>query len=83
MVDKKSYWVQPIVLYLTIAFSYVTQYIYHIDNKTEIQDLAGNTWTVANLYETAVTVMVFTMLYSSVLAIVNLYKNGNSDLKAS
>ncbi|MEG3659786.1 carotenoid biosynthesis protein [Arenibacter palladensis] len=83
LVNKKSYWMQPIVLYLTIAFSYVTQYIYHIDNKTEIQDLAGNIWTVANLYEIAVTVMVFTMLYSSVLAIVNLYKDVNGDLKTS
>lgn len=81
LVNKKSFWMQPVIIYLLVAFSYVTQYIYNINNNTEIIDMAGNVWTVSNLYETAVTVMLFTMLYSVVLATISLYKDVNGDLK--
>jgi putative membrane protein len=41
---------------------------------TQITDLAGNYWLAANMFETAVTVMVFTMLYSAILVLVNLFR---------
>lgn len=44
------------------------------DDMTQITDLAGNYWLAANMFETAVTVMVFTMLYSAILVLVNLFR---------
>jgi putative membrane protein len=73
--QSKGYWLQPILFYLLIGLSYITQYIHHINDTTELVDRAGNVWIVNNMYETAVTIMLFTMLYSVVIAVINLYKN--------
>ena len=78
-IRAKQYWLQPILLYISVGFGYVVQYIHNYDNVTEVTDLAGNTWVLNTMFETAVTVMVFTMLYSGILALVNLYKDKSNN----
>lgn len=72
--ESKQYWMQPVILYILICVGYIAQYVYHYSDTAQIADMAGNTWGVNNMFETAVTVMIFTMLYSAVLALVNLFK---------
>lgn len=74
VLTSKSFWLQPIVLYGLIGLSYVTGYLYNLTNRTAVTDPTGHAWLVNNIYETAVTVMLFTMLYSIVLALVHLFK---------
>ncbi len=71
-----AYWVQPVAMYLLIALSYVCQYVYQLMNNAcaTIVDEAGMTWSVTGLHECAVTIMVFTMLYTVILACIRLYK---------
>ena len=71
--QKKSFWLQPVLMYLLIALSYVSQYIYQLHNTTEMIDKAGNLWTVNNMYESAVTIMLFSMLFSVVLSVYHLF----------
>jgi putative membrane protein len=78
--QSKGYWMQPILFYLLIGLSYISQYIFHIDNTTVITDMGGNVWTVNTMYEAAVTIMLFTMLYSVVLAVFNLFKSKKVDI---
>lgn len=75
--EKKSYWLQPVIFYLLIGLSYIGHYLHQINSDEVITDLAGNVWGVANLHETAVGIMLFTMLYSVVLATVRLFKPKN------
>lgn len=75
---ERSFWLQPIILYASIAFSYVCYYIHHYTDNTIIKDLAGNSWNVSAMHETAVTIMLFTMLYSIVLALGHLFKPNNN-----
>lgn len=72
---SKQYWLQPVILYMLIGFAYIVQYAYYHGNTSMITDLAGNSWAVNNMFESAVIVMVFTMLYSGILALINIYKN--------
>ncbi|MDR1359072.1 MAG: carotenoid biosynthesis protein [Coriobacteriales bacterium] len=72
---SKQYWLQPILFYLMIGAGYVVQYVYRLGDMSLITDPAGNAWAVNNLYETAVIVMLFTMLYSAVLALVSLFRS--------
>jgi putative membrane protein len=74
-IRSKQYWLQPIIFYLLIGAGYIVQYIYRLGDTSVLTDLAGNTWAVNTMYETAVTVMLFTMFYSAVLALVTLYKD--------
>lgn len=74
----KGFWLQPVLIYLFLGCSYIGQYIFQMKNAEQLTDLAGNVWSVNNMYETAVTVMIFTMLYSAVLALIRIFgeKNG-------
>jgi putative membrane protein len=74
-IRSKQYWLQPILFYVLIGVGYIAQYVYRLGDASIITDMAGNTWAVNTMYETAVTVMLFTMLYSAVLAFVHLYKD--------
>lgn len=69
----KGFWLQPVLIYLFLGCSYIGQYIFQMHNSTQIIDLAGNLWNVNNMYETAVTIMVFTMLYSAALALIHIF----------
>ncbi|MDR1000329.1 MAG: carotenoid biosynthesis protein [Clostridiales bacterium] len=79
-IRSKQYWLQPVLLYIFICCGYIVQYIANVSDRTKIVDLAGNTWIVGNLFETSVTVMIFTMLFSAVLALVNLFKGKTIDI---
>lgn len=71
----RGFWLQPVLIYLFLGCSYIGQYIFQMHNVTAITDLAGNVWNVNNMYETAVTIMVFTMLYSAVLALIHIFSD--------
>lgn len=77
LLDDKKFWLQPTVLYGLVGFSYIAQYLVNINNNHHLLDLAGKTWTVSNLYETAVTVMLFTMFYTVTLALIHIFKKRN------
>ena len=71
----RGFWLQPVLIYLFLGCSYIGQYIFQMHNTTAITDLAGNVWNVNNMYETAVTIMVFIMLYSAVLALIHIFSD--------
>ena len=76
--NDKKYWLQPIVVYGLVALSYVAQFLININNHKVLTDRVGHTWTVSNLYETAVLVMLFTMFYTVVLAFIRLFKQSKT-----
>ncbi|MDR1061592.1 MAG: carotenoid biosynthesis protein [Clostridiales bacterium] len=73
-IQSRQYWLQPIALYVLICVGYVAQYASNYANTAQIVDMAGNVWVVGNRFETAVTVMIFTMAYSAMLALANPFR---------
>lgn len=82
ILTKKSYWLQPVILYGLIGISYIAQYVVNYDNHKVLTDLAGQTWTISTMYETAVTVMLFTMAYTVVLCLIHIFKKQPSSLSS-
>jgi len=76
----KSFWLQPILFYMLIGISYIPQYFAFMNDTTVVTDMAGQPWIVNTIFETAVTTMLFTMLFSSVLAIINVFKDKTGNL---
>ncbi len=72
--ERKGFWVQPVILYFLIGFSYICQYVYQYLNNASavVTDLGGTTWSVLSMHENSVTVMVFTMLYTCLLAVIHI-----------
>jgi len=63
----RASWLVPILVYLAVALSYASSYL--IGSVGEVADGAGHVWRAQDLHETTIVVMVFTMLFTSVLAI--------------
>jgi putative membrane protein len=76
-IQSRQYWLQPVMLYLLICVGYIAQYVHNYDDAAQVTDMAGSVWLVSNMFETAVTVMVFTMVYSATLALVNLFSRNH------
>ncbi len=74
----RGYWLQPVLMYLTIGFSYVCQFVYQYLYNADgvVTDLSGTTWSTLDIHEAALTIMVFTMLYSGVLALIKVLQSG-------
>jgi len=65
-----SFWLPPIVYYFLIGLSYIWQYLAN-DGRTLV-DPSGRQWSLDALYESAVIIMLFTMLPSCIFAVVRL-----------
>ncbi len=68
-----SYWYQALLVYLFTALSYITGLV--IAGHGVIADATGHLWRVHDIYETAVIISLYTMVFPSVLAFVKLLKN--------
>jgi putative membrane protein len=79
-IRSRQYQLQPVLLYSLICAGYIAQYVHHYADTAQITDAAGNTWAVGAMFESAVTVMIFTMLYSAVLAFIKLYQDKTIDM---
>jgi putative membrane protein len=60
----------PILLYFSVALSLAVPYF--TENTREIVDIAGTKWNAHNLRETAAIIALFTMVFTSVLALIRL-----------
>lgn len=67
---QKRFWLPPVLFYAAIGLTYIFQYAANADRT--LVDETGKSWSLSNLYETAVIVMLFTMLPSAIIAIVKL-----------
>jgi putative membrane protein len=57
----------PVLIYLAVALSNAGPYL--AGQNGEVVDAAGHSWRVQDLHETTTVVMLFTMLFTSVLAL--------------
>jgi hypothetical protein len=57
----------PILVYLAVAAGYAVPYLLGRDG--EVIDVTGHLWRTQDLRETVVVMMLFTMLFSSTLAL--------------
>src|SRR5216683_239433 len=57
----------PILVYLAVALSYAVPYL--IGHDGEVVDVTGHGWRAQDLRETTMVVMLFTMLFTSALAL--------------
>jgi len=57
----------PILVYLAVALGSAVPYV--IDHDGEVVDAAGHGWRTQDLHETTTVVMLFTMLFTSSLAL--------------
>jgi putative membrane protein len=62
--------VVAILLYLASGFTHVTPWL--IGHSGEVTDAASHVWRVGDLRETAVVIMLFTMVFTSMLAALRL-----------
>lgn len=66
------FWATPIALYLVTGLSFVLMYV--VADAATITDAAGHVWHKRGIYETAAMVSLFTMVFTSFLAMVKLKK---------
>jgi len=65
-----------ILLYLASGLTHVTPWL--IGQSGEVADAANHVWRVGDLHETTVVVMLFTMVFTSMLAVLRLARE-NAD----
>jgi hypothetical protein len=65
-------WLMPVALYLAIGLSYMVPYL--TAGNEIIVDPAGHSWRAHDLRETTVIVAAFTMVSTSILALLRLIK---------
>ncbi len=66
------FWATPVVVYLVTGLSFVLMYF--VVDAAVVTDAAGHVWDKRGIYETAAVVSLFTMVFTSFLAIVKLKK---------
>jgi putative membrane protein len=67
------FWAAPMLLYLAAGLSHIPPLF---DPDARLVDAGGRSWSAADLRETAVIVMLFTMLPTSAIALLRLYRAG-------
>ena len=70
----RAFWALPILLYLAAGLCHVPPLF---DPDIRLVDAGGRLWSATDLRETAVIVMLFTMLPTSILALFRLVRPGN------
>ena len=73
----RAFWLVPILLYLGVALSHALPWL--LRRGDDAVDGAGQHWNALALHETTATVMLFTMLYTSVLALLRWHMRGAID----
>lgn len=68
---SRAFWLVPILLYLASGLSHIPPWL--MDADARLVDGGGRIWSAADLQESTVVVMLFTMLPTSVLALLRLY----------
>ncbi|GEO25623.1 hypothetical protein AAC03nite_14080 [Alicyclobacillus acidoterrestris] len=69
-----GFWVMPIIMYGTTALSYLESYLLLHTHQT-VTNAVGQTFSVTGIYQSATTVMLFTMLFATYLSLVTLLKS--------
>jgi putative membrane protein len=64
-----------ILFYVSAGLTHIVPWLF--EPPGEVIDAAGHAWTVHDLRETTVTIMLFTMFFSSVLAVLHLVKRAD------
>ena len=70
----RAFWLLPILLYLGVALSHAVPWL--LRRGGDAVDGAGRHWDALALHETTATVMLFTMFFTSVLALLRWHMNG-------
>jgi len=70
----RAFWALPILLYLAAGLCHIPPLF---DSDMRLVDAGGRVWSAADLRETAVIVMLSTMLPTSILALVRLVRPGD------
>lgn len=70
----RAFWALPILLYLAAGLCHVPPLF---DPDIRLVDAGGRVWSAADLRETTVIVMLFTMLRTSILALLRLVRPGD------
>lgn len=65
--ERKSYWIAPILLYLLIALSWALPYL--LSQGGTIADATGKVWDIQDLQETAVVILLYTMVPTGLFAL--------------
>ncbi|WP_200918675.1 carotenoid biosynthesis protein [Methylobacterium sp. Leaf102] len=68
---SRNFWLPPILLYLAAGFSQIPPWL--IDGGGRVTDPGGGIWSAADLRETAVIVMLFSMLPTATFALLRLF----------
>jgi hypothetical protein len=70
----RAFWALPILFYLAAGLCHVPPLF---DPDIRLVDAGGRVWSAADLRETTVIVMLFTMLRTSILALLRLVRPGD------
>ncbi len=70
--DAIGFRAMPVLLYGLTALTYILGYA--LTKDASVTDAAGHAWSVSSIWESSVTVMLFTMLFASFLAAVSLLR---------
>lgn len=79
LVNSKSFYLQPIPMYLALGLLYPSLYIAQVASE-KVVDKAGQIWHTANIYESSMMIFIFTMGFVSVLACIKVFKQCANDL---
>src|SRR5262249_29101697 len=61
-----------VLFYVSVGFTHIVPWA--MEQSGEVADAAGKTWQIHDLRETTVAIMLFTMFFSALLAVLNLVK---------
>lgn len=70
--ESKSFWIMPVLMYLVTGAVYILMYV--SVQHGFVADATGRFWDVKGIYETATIVFLFTMAFSSFLALIRLFQ---------
>jgi putative membrane protein len=65
-----------ILFYVSAGLTYVVPWL--AENSGEVADAAGHVWQIHDLRETTVAIMLFTMFFTAMLAVLRLMKEHSS-----
>lgn len=70
--QSKAYWLPPVLLYLSVGLGWLVSYA--IAPHGFAADALGHVWREHDIYETAAVVVLYTMVFASVLTILRLFQ---------
>lgn len=76
-ITTRAYWVLPILAYASITVEYWSDLLQ--GERTEITDKAGHVWHTGDIYDSAVLISTFTMLFVCLLGLVLIARTGTTE----